>query len=182
MTMQSASVSSIIYVTCSHQNHIITKSDNGEYVHDYQFCGQRWIEPLCDHTNCQWEVTTPCTESENGLISKCCKDCNYIIENKELPAGSHFDVKSNENLKISNMLIKGSEQGIVDILEHFDFSGYDVTIAETENRLGTGSQINLSLENETIFTYYIVIDGDITGDGFLDATDLAYILCIANYE
>ena len=74
MTMQSTSVSSIIYVTCSHQNHIITKSDNGEYVHDYQFCGQRWIEPLCDHTNCQWEVTTLYTESENGLISKCCKD------------------------------------------------------------------------------------------------------------
>ncbi len=88
-----------------------------------------------------------------------------------------------ENLVLENNFIKVKEEGEKITEEMFDVSGFaEIQITQTENGYGTGTEVNLILGNTTVNTYYVVIEGDINGDSFIDAYDLSWSLAISNFE
>ena len=48
--------------------------------------------------------------------------------------------------------------------------------------LGTGTTVDIVKNGEVVDTFTIVIFGDITGDGYIDAFDLTVLNSVANYE
>lgn len=90
---------------------------------------------------------------------------------------------ADENIFIENNLIFGMEEGQQIREEMFTVSGLaEVVINENENGFGTGTEVNLILGNTTVNTYYVVIEGDINGDLYLDAFDLSWSLSVTNLE
>ena len=90
---------------------------------------------------------------------------------------------ADENLAIENNLLRGFESGIKVTEEMFSVSGFaHVEIKETENGFGTGTEVNLVLGDTVINTYYVVIDGDINGDAYVDAFDVSISLALTNFE
>lgn len=89
----------------------------------------------------------------------------------------------NENIKVQNNLISGFEQGTEITEEMFEVSGLaGIKVEQTEFGFGTGTKINLILGESTVNTYYVVIDGDINGDSYIDSFDLTHSLAITNME
>jgi len=90
---------------------------------------------------------------------------------------------NDEKLTFNNNLIKGFEQGNKITEEKFSVSGLaKAEIAEGKNGSGTGTKINLVLGNTLVSTYYVVIDGDINGDTYIDALDLSQSFALANFD
>ncbi len=90
---------------------------------------------------------------------------------------------SDGNLILENNLIKGIEEGTEITEEMFTVSGFaHLDIIENTKGAGTGTQINLVLGDTLINTYYVVIDGDINGDTYIDALDLSQSFAFANFD
>lgn len=82
-----------------------------------------------------------------------------------------------------NKLILGLNEGEEVYEDLFKVNGLaEIKIQQTKNGFGTGTQINLMLGNTVVDTYYVVIDGDINGDLYIDAYDLTYITALTNFE
>lgn len=90
---------------------------------------------------------------------------------------------TDENLILENNLIKGLEEGAKFTEEMFTVSGFaQAEITETVRDSGTETQINLILGDTLVNTYYVVIDGDINGDTYIDAIDLSQSLALTNFD
>lgn len=88
-----------------------------------------------------------------------------------------------EKLVFYNNLIKGVEEGEKITEDMFSVSGFaQAEISETGNGAGTGTQINLVLGNTLVNTYYVVIDGDINGDAYIDSYDLSQSFALTNFD
>ncbi len=97
-------------------------------------------------------------------------ESSIIIKNEKLVADEH------------NRII-GLKNGEKITTEMFDVDGFaNVEIVGTDNGYGTGTKVNLVLGNTVIDTYYVVIDGDINGDLYIDAYDLTYSTALTNFE
>lgn len=90
---------------------------------------------------------------------------------------------ADETLVLENNLITGIENGVKVTEEMFSVSGFaHVEIKETENGFGTGTAVNLVLGDTVINTYYVVIQGDINGDAYVDAFDVSVSVALTNFE
>ena len=191
-------------------------------------CGQtvtpQTVIPAKGHTHGDWVVTVPATFDADGLQVLRCTVCNEIlnsrpIEKLEVPTFEIIDEKDSEiSIDNQNGIIAGLGQGVTDISEMFNMINCTFEYTQTQAGFGTGSTVTVkSILGDVIATYTVVIYGDITGDGyvdafdvsnaseyinnfdeptdlaymksldivddgFLDATDLAFILSMANFE
>ncbi len=90
---------------------------------------------------------------------------------------------ADENLVLENNLITGIGSGIKVTEEMFTVSGFaHVEIKENETGFGTGTEVILVLGDTVIDTYYVVINGDINGDAYVDAYDLSVSTALTNFE
>ncbi len=89
---------------------------------------------------------------------------------------------TDENLALKNKLISGLKPGHDICEDMFSVSGFaEIEIQPTETGNGTGTEVRLVLGNTIVDTYYVVIDGDINGDLYIDAFDLTYSIALANF-
>lgn len=90
---------------------------------------------------------------------------------------------ADENLTIKNNMIFGIESGTRVTEEMFTVTGFaHVEINKTENGFGTGTEVNLVLGDTLINTYYVVIEGDINGDAYIDSIDMTISIAVTNFE
>ena len=149
--------------------------------------------------------------------------CKQIINSQEIakleqPKIEVKDEFDNISIDTENDIIAGLEQGETDLSKLFNMTNYIFEYTQTQEGFETGSTVTVkSILGDVIATYTVVIYGDktcdgyvdafdvscaseyinnfdettdlackksldIVDDGFLDATDLAYILSVANYE
>ncbi len=76
-----------------------------------------------------------------------------------------------------NGIIRGINPGVTDNLNDYlvaNLPGEMVVYPSRDNRMGTGTTVELRLRGEVIETYTVIIAGDVNGDAFVDQTD--YIL------
>ena len=97
-----------------------------------------------------------------------------------------FLFRPSENSSIvldrENGLIYGLEEGIINLDEYIECENCDIIYTETEGGFGTGTKVEVVRKGEIVETFYIVIFGDVTGDGYVDAFDVSLLCSIANYE
>lgn len=90
---------------------------------------------------------------------------------------------TDEKLILENNLIKGLEEGAKITEEMFTVSGFaQAEITENTSGMGTETQVNIILGDTLVNTYYVVIDGDINGDTYIDAIDLSQSLALTNFD
>ena len=78
--------------------------------------------------------------------------------------------------------IYGLEEGIADLEDFVDYAGCELVYTYTDAGFGTGTKVEVMINGEAVETFYIVIFGDVTGDGYVDAFDVTEIAGVANYE
>ena len=88
---------------------------------------------------------------------------------------------NDETLIIESNLIKGFPEGAKLTEEMFSVSGFAYAEFD-EDVTGTGKEINLVLGDTIVNTYYVVIDGDINGDAYIDAIDLSHSFALTNFD
>lgn len=93
-------------------------------------------------------------------------------------------LSNNEKITIDeNNLILGLEPGEEVYDDLFKVSGLaEIKTEQTKSGFGTGTKIHLVLGETTVNTYYVVIDGDINGDCYIDSFDLVHSYAITNFE
>ncbi len=90
---------------------------------------------------------------------------------------------TDEKLTLENNMLTGLESGTPVTEEMFEVSGLaHIEIKENENGYGTGTEVRLVLGKTVISTYYVVIDGDINGDSYVDVIDLSMSIAVSNFE
>ncbi|MBQ7654121.1 MAG: prolyl oligopeptidase family serine peptidase, partial [Clostridia bacterium] len=127
------------------------------------------------HTVGEWEITAPATYVSEGTQIKRCSVCGLVISTKAVPVlEPQYTVKDNTEMAFENdnMLLKNIPQGIDDVSSYLTLGG--CTVETTGGIIATGSTVTIkSLAGTTIAQYTAVVGGDITGDGYVDAFDLA---------
>ena len=90
---------------------------------------------------------------------------------------------TDERLLLENNLIKGLDEGVKFTEEMFTVSGFaQAEITENVTDTGTETQVNLILGDTLVNTYYVIINGDINGDTYIDAIDLSHSFALANFD
>lgn len=90
---------------------------------------------------------------------------------------------ADERITVKNNFVTGIASGERITADAFKVSGYaHVEIKETEKGFGTGTEVLLVLGDTVISTYYVVIEGDINGDGYIDAFDMSLSTALSNFE
>lgn len=181
------------------------------------------LDDVPDSKHSYQETVTPATFEQAGLKVQKCTVCKQIINSQEIakleqPKIEVKDEFDNISIDTENGIIAGLEQGETDLSKLFNMTNYIFEYTQTQEGFETGSTVTVkSILGDVIATYTVVIYGDKTGDGyvdafdvscaseyinnfdetidlackksldivddgFLDATDLAYILSVANYE
>lgn len=79
-------------------------------------------------------------------------------------------------------IIYGLEEGVTSLDGFVAYDGCEIVYTETSAGFGTGTKVEVLYKGEVVETYYIVIFGDVTGDGYIDAFDVAVLSSAANFE
>lgn len=98
--------------------------------------------------------------------------------------GYTFSVAENSTAIIdrTNGYIYGLEEGISSLDGYVKCENCTLRYTETDNGFGTGTKVEVIQRGNVVETFNIVIFGDVTGDGFIDAFDVSVISSVANYE
>ena len=86
------------------------------------------------------------------------------------------EAKDGTNICIdeTDMTISNIPQGTKDLSQYLDYKGCSLSYVETYNGFGTGTKVKaVSSDGVEVAEFTIVIEGDVTGDGYVDAFDLA---------
>lgn len=84
-----------------------------------------------------------------------------------------------------NGIIRGIDPGVVDNLNSYicaKIPGELVVTPSQENRMGTGTKVELVFKGEVLETYTVVVAGDLNGDCLVDATDYLWYDLAETYE
>lgn len=122
-----------------------------------------------------FEETVPATYTNPGVLSEKCTVCGEIISTQEIPALIPcFSVRDSNSIVLDNdkTLLKNVPQGTVDLSSYFDLSGCVIEVGS--EIVGTGTSVKfVSFGGDILARYNAVVGGDATGDGYVDAFDLA---------
>lgn len=93
-----------------------------------------------------------------------------------------FEVKEGSNAIVDeeNGFIYGIEEGTDELEKYFDMD--NCTLEYSKDEIGTGLKVELKQKDRILATYYLVIFGDVTGDGVVDTFDVSLLSSVANYE
>ena len=85
------------------------------------------------------------------------------------------------NCSIEGNVVYGLPEGIENMDDFIEISGFECKY-DNMSSLGTDSKLDFVLGDETIESYYISIQGDLNGDGYVDAFDVSVMTAIVNME
>ena len=98
--------------------------------------------------------------------------------------GFVFKVSENSTAVIDreNGFIYGLEEGTFNLDGFVDCENCDLVYTETAGGFGTGTKVEVVRKDEVVETFYIVVFGDVTGDGYIDSFDVSLLSTVANFE
>ena len=130
---------------------------------------------LASHKAGAWETTVPATYTSTGTQVKRCTVCSATIATKTIPVLTpEYSVKDNTAMLIDgeNMLLKNVPQGTDDLSDYLTLAG--CTVETEDTTVGTGTVVTIkNFSGITIAELTAVVGGDLTGDGYVDAFDIA---------
>ncbi len=84
-----------------------------------------------------------------------------------------------------NGIIRGIDPGVIDNLDDYLYAkapGELVVTPSQDNRMGTGTKVELVLRGEVLETYTVIVAGDVNCDCLVDATDYVWLDLAETYE
>lgn len=104
-------------------------------------------------------------------------------ENKTLVAKfTNNRYQFDENCKLVGDIICLNEQGVESINNCLEYSGFEIIETKNNNAFGTGTKVEIKLDNQIIKTYFVAVMGDLNGDGYVDSFDSSIMSAIVNFE
>ena len=104
-------------------------------------------------------------------------------ENKTLVAKfTNNRYQFDENCKLVGDIICLNEQGVESINNCLEYSGFEIIETKNNNAFGTGTKVEIKLDNQIIKTYFVAVMGDLDGDGYVDSFDSSIMSAIVNFE
>ncbi len=82
-------------------------------------------------------------------------------------------------------IIRGIDPGVVDNLDDYLYAkapGELVVTPSQDNRIGTGTKVELVLRGTVLETYTVIVAGDVNGDCLVDATDYLWFDLAETYD
>ncbi len=125
------------------------------------------------HIASDWITTKEPTSTESGLKQKKCINCDTILS-EEIIHALLVTSKDKTIIDYENSLIFTNIFTCDDI--NSLLSIYDTAIAtvkSTDNFYGTGTTVEISVDNNIIYKFTLIVNGDINGDSVCDVLDLA---------
>lgn len=121
---------------------------------------------------------------DNDTISAKAEAITAAFEALAVDAGYSFEIAEGSEAVIDreNGFIYGLEEGVTSLDGFVAYEGCEVVYIETSAGFGTGTKVDVVYGDEIVETFYIVIFGDVTGDGYIDAFDVSILSSAANFE
>ena len=139
--------------------------------------------PATGHTDGEWVVTKEAGVGVAGEETLYCAVCGVAIDTKEIPAISAYFIEAEGSTTVIDEetgFIYGLEEGIADLEGFVEYAGGTVEYVKTAEGFGTGTVVNFVVNGEVLYTYTIVILGDVTGDGVVDTFDSTKLAEVVN--
>ena len=141
-------------------------------------CGKNYIGDIvkAGHIAGDWEVVTLPTYEAEGKKIKTCSECSEVVETETIAKLEMvFRAKKDSCVELDeeNKLILNVPQGESNLDEYVEALGCEIEYVKTSEGFGTGTLVNVIFNGEVVDTYTIVVSGDTTGDGFVDAFDVS---------
>lgn len=84
-----------------------------------------------------------------------------------------------------NGIIRGIDPGVINNLDDYIYTNAScelIVSASQENRMGTGTEVDLVFKGEVLESYVVVVAGDVNGDCLVDATDYIWYDLAETYD
>ncbi|OQA49986.1 MAG: hypothetical protein BWY46_00317 [Firmicutes bacterium ADurb.Bin300] len=156
---------------------------NGNGTHTVSCaCGQNYSE------NCvsgDWIIDTYATFCESGSKHKECIHCGGIPETENIPAVSIISAEYIRSIGIygpnrAYLMCRKNNVSVQQLISQFDTDKLEVyrngAKLENDDFVGTGCELRLINEQETVDRLTVVIPGDIDGDGLIKLYDVRKVL------
>lgn len=167
---------------------VVTAPDcvNGGYTtFTCSVCGDVYTDEYTDalgHTLGRVEITEPTTEKE-GLKVTFCDICDEVLS-VEVIEKITLSIDSADGkdtvIDAENKIIYGLEVGAESLDDFVTVQGYTVEYTYFNGSFGTGTRVDCVYNGEIKETYYVVIFGDLTGDGVIDIYDSSVAAALVN--
>lgn len=167
---------------------VVTAPDcvNGGYTtYTCSVCGDEYIDEPTEalgHVPGRVEITEATTESE-GTKTTYCDVCDEVISVETIEK-IELSISPSEGketvIDTENKIIYGLEVGIDSLDSFVTVEGYTLEYTYFNGSFGTGTRVDCVYNGEIKETYYVVIFGDLTGDGVVDIYDASVYAAIVN--
>jgi len=160
-----------------------TCTDGGYTTHLCR-CGDSYtdtpVDPL-DHEMGEWVTVKPASTKEEGTKRRTCIRCDHSEEDS-IPMLKGPDKITSSRYHIGDTLLSKIDAGttVSTFLTRIGESEYvtvykDGKVVASSAKLGTGMEVRLVVEGQTLQTLTVVITGDVNGDGDITLTDMLAI-------
>ncbi|MCQ2484535.1 MAG: S8 family serine peptidase [Clostridia bacterium] len=156
-----------------------TCDTQGYTSHTCSRCGDTYTDTATSalgHSYSDWTVITYPSSDSDGLIQRECESC-HDIQSRAIP-----NVLT--NCDFNGNIISGFSLGTTDedfISDNVLETDVEVTVTPSAGTtLGTGSQVTVTYLSGDAVSYYVVIYGDINGDGLYDGIDSMLDSCVVS--
>lgn len=179
------------YDTCFENGYLVFYADHFSYyiisekdsTTDTEFKSLNYNQAKCElkgHEHsfyCEASKTTHCFKCSVCENKK--DESNHIFINGVCSCGKKDLIRKKEGSQatVTNGFIYGMNYraGSID-----DCISVDTGCTYTCESIGTGSKVDVIVENQVVDTKYIVVFGDVNGDGWYDGMDAVIVNCIIN--
>lgn len=148
-------------------------------------CGDEYTDEYTDalgHTLGRVEITEPTTEKD-GLKVTFCDVCDEVLSTEVIEKIT-LSIDSAEGkdtvIDAENKIIYGLEVGIESLDDFVTVQGYTIEYTYFNGTFGTGTKVDCVYNGEIKETYYVVVFGDLTGDGVIDIYDASVLAALVN--
>lgn len=157
-----------------------TCTTDGYVMYSCSDCGKYFVSDIvkASHEPGRWETVTPATYVSEGLEIRKCSVCGDTVESRTIdtiipetptlaPNDGYIIVVDSETF-----IISGVEQGTSDLYSLLTVN--NGTVEMSDSIITTGTIITLrNLAGNVIAEYTASVRGDVNGDGYVDAFDVA---------
>ncbi len=167
---------------------VVTAPDcvNGGYTtYTCSVCSDKYIGETTEalgHVAGRVEIIDATTESD-GSKTTYCGVCDEVIS-VEVIEKITLSISPSEGketiIDAENRIIYGLEVGIDSLDDFVTAKGYTLEYTYVNGSFGTGTRVDCIYNGEIKETYYVVIFGDLTGDGVVDIYDASTVSALVN--